>query len=247
MLRTSLRALAAGLLITSLGACTAVFSDVASTWEYATQEHEDASLNQQEISEFPYTAVYIRRGDAPRALVVLGFVDDAENEQTESPAYFNWITEDKETLVTQHGRLVRTDQLNPELIGRTQLAADPLRCFGRALKRSGFSGLDDHNCKSTWHYAMDIDGDVGQYSVAVRSDFSVGEREVLSLPQAKAEVIKITEQVHFSRSRVGEQKVVTNQFWIEQDGHVVKSIQTIAPHQAAFEITQVKWVGREYE
>lgn len=253
MLRTSIRGLAAGLLVVSLGACTAVFSDVASTWKYATEKREDASLNPEQISEFPYTAIYVQRGSAPRSLVVLGFVDDTDGEALSSPAYFNWISADRETLVTQQGRLVRTADLEPELLGRTQLVTDPLRCFIRALNTSGFSGLAEQTCASSWDYVIDVKSTMSakseatRFSVETRSEFSVGPPEILSLPAADVEVVKITEQVHFSRSRAGAKQTVSNEFWIEQDGHVVKSIQYITPHQSPFAVTQVKWVGRDYE
>ncbi|MCC5879396.1 MAG: YjbF family lipoprotein [Idiomarina sp.] len=247
MFKISLRTLVAGCVVASLSACTAVFTDVVSTWQYAIKKDEDVSLSPEQITQFPYTAIYVRQGDAARALVVLGFIDGPETDQQSGEAYYNWISADRETLVTQQGRIVQTSNLSADLLARTEQEADPLRCIADTLAHAGFAGLDAHDCDSDWRYTMDIDSEGGQFSVDTRSEFTVATREVLSLPQAEVEVIKITEHVEFARSRAGRIQTVENQFWLEQDGHVVKSIQHIAPHQAPFTLTQVKWVGRDYE
>lgn len=230
------------LLITfSVSSCTAVFSDVYATWNYATQTRADATLSADEIDAFPYTAIYVRRGDNPRALVVLGYIDGAGEL-----ANYSWVTAESETLVTRHGRLVKTSDLEPELIARTGLANDPLRCIQRQLKRAGFSWLQT-GCELQWQSEADLEDTGNPYSVKVTSDFHIGEPEQLVMPFGVVEAIRVTEAQTFHESHAGRQQQLENIFWLEKDGHVVKSIQYFAPEQSPIQMSQVKWVGRDYE
>lgn len=231
----------ASFLTLTVTSCTAVFSDVYATWDYATQQQDDATLSAEEVEAFPYTAVYVRRGQSPRALVVLGYIDGQDEFVN-----YSWVTADAETLVTRHGRLIKTSEIEPELIGRSNLTADPLRCIQRQLARSGFTSSNTE-CEVQWRSELDLEEQGKPYSIEVTSEFSMDAVERLSLPFGEVSAIRVTETQTFASSEVGPQQRQENVFWLEADGHVVKSIQYFAPKQSPVEISQVKWVGRSYE
>lgn len=224
---------AAGLSL--LTGCTSVFSDVKTTWNYATADRTGATLSDAERAAFPYTALYVNRADAPRALVVLGYIDG------DGPgSAYSWVTGDSETLVTRSGRLVGTDGLVPDLVATSNLSADPLLCFQQRQQLSA-------ECLSSWNSVRDITTENKNYSVAASSWFEMGGRETISLPAGDVEVRKVTETLSFAESAAGPAQEVTNYFWLENDGHVVKSVQHWAPHQDPLQLVQVKWVGRGNE
>lgn len=225
-----------------LCACTSVFSDVRSTWQYATEKHPDAFKSPEDIKNFPYSAQYVQREGFPRALLVLGYIDGEGGG-----AKFSWISSDHETLVTQQGRLIKTDNLEQDLLGRTNLSADPLRCI-----QAEFAAVnrfpDSEKCFQPWSSVLDFQQGKHYHSVPVHSEFSLGEQEVLELPSGhRVAVRKVNEYIQVSASSVKPAHQYTNEYWLETDGHIVKSKQYFAPGEPAFYFTQVKWVGRDYE
>lgn len=207
-------------------ACTSVFSDVRATFDYALSSNEDASMTSEELREFPYTAVYANWPDLARIMLVLGYVDGDE---------FHWISGDRETLVTLNGRVVRTAMLDYELVSTSNLANDPLRCI-----------LQDE-CSSHWvRDAQFANSDGDSFSRAVTSEFSVVGKQEVSLPMGPRDTFQVVERGYFGLNADGKNKQrFTNYFWLEADGHVVKSEQTLLPGRAALTLMQVKWVGRD--
>ncbi|RUO26251.1 YjbF family lipoprotein [Aliidiomarina minuta] len=203
-----------------LGGCTAVTDETFETIKYAFSSPEDATLTEQQISDFPYTAMYARWDDSARLLVVLGYADGEE---------LSWITAENETLITRGGRVVRTADVDTELLAVSNLAEDPLQCV-----------LDEDGCNMTWTRYMDIERNQQRYSRRVHSDFSIVGEESLQLPDGKTYQVTRVEE----HGELGTREFV-NVFWLEADGHVVRSRQQIIPERAALELTQVKWVGRD--
>lgn len=250
MNRLSFRLLAACSLTLMCTSCTAVFSDVYATWEYATEQRADASLSGADIDQFPYTAVYMRRGDNPRALVVLGYIDGPQGLRD-----LSWITADKETVVTRGGRVIRTSGLEPELVALTHQEVDPLSCLQNRMQQQGFAaafsassgGAEAFQCAAEGVYTLELTSQGTPSAVTVESEFTVGNSFSLELPFGTVEVVKVTETLTIGESRGQASYTAQNYYWLEQDGHVVKSEQHFAPGEAPIEITQVKWVGRDYE
>ena len=65
----------------------------------------------------PYASQYMQLNGGPQLFVVLAFAEDGQQK---------WVTQDQATLVTQHGRLVKTLLGGDNLIEVNNLAADPL-------------------------------------------------------------------------------------------------------------------------
>ncbi|WP_417437307.1 YjbF family lipoprotein [Idiomarina abyssalis] len=207
-----------------LNACTAVTSEVRATIEYAFKDAEDAELAQDKIDSFPYTSLYAQWSEKPRSLIVLGYVNKPDN--------WHFITADKETLVLRNGRIIRTQSLNNNLLSVSNLSDDPLECIVTSPTE----------CETRWQRQYDIEFGNKVVSRKVASEFSVHEKQTLDLPIGPVAATKVMEQGRFELS--GDRFV--NEFWLEDDGHVVKSKQTLFPAGDELTLTQVTWIGRDY-
>lgn len=212
-------------LVVGLSACTAVTEDARRTLEYAFTDNEDVVLSDQELQEFPYTALYVNQEGSPQSLVVLGYIDGEDDA-----ANYSWVSADNETLVTRRGRVVRTLDLHNNLLATSDLASDPLRCI--------VTRPDE--CLRTWQRDLDFEVDGRRFTRQASSVFKVEGETTLQLPAGEAEVTHVREIVDIALSDASFE----NEFWIEEDGHVVKSRQRILFNEPSFTLTQAKWVGR---
>lgn len=215
----------AGLLL-SLTACNAVTGEARRTIEYMFTKTPDYEMTAEEISEFPYTALYMNQEGSPQSLVVLGYVDGEKPAQN-----FSWVSEDRETIVTRQGRVIRTEGLHANLTGLSDLSADPLLCVVTSPA----------DCDMSWTRNQDFNLRDGTHlSRRVHSEFEVDGEQRLILPAGEVEVTLVREHVEIELEKLR----YVNEFWIEADGHVVKSKQWVLYNEPRFTLTQVKWVGR---
>ena len=212
----------AGFLLILVG-CTAVTDEVRETVEYAFKDTEDAELSADEIENFPYTSLYAQWQGKARSWIVLGFIN--------KPNKYHFITADKETLVLENGRVTRTQSLDDNLLSVSNLKSDPLRCIVTTPQ----------SCNNRWQRAYDYQFDDGtRVSRNVKSTFSVKQREQLAMPYGSATATLVEEAGTFLLT--GQRFV--NRFWVEPDGHVIKSEQRIIPNKPLLNLTQVTWIGR---
>lgn len=209
-----------------LSGCTSVVGDIRATIQYALSEPEDVDLAPEELAALPYTALYVNWQSKPRVMVVLGFIEGEE---------FHWVTGDRETIVTRNGRVTRTAKLDYEVVAVSDVSDDPLRCV-----------LKDE-CLLSWSRNVRFkDASGNEFSRSVVSDFELGGTTSIELPLGTKEVVEVFEHGYFALDARGQGKQrFTNTFWLESDGHVVKSEQRIHPMQAPLVIKQAKWVGRD--
>lgn len=210
-------------LLLILAGCTAVTDEVRATVEYAFKDTKEATLSPKELQSFPYTSLYAKWQGKARNLIVLGFVD--------TPKKYHFISAEKETLVLEHGRVTRTQDLDDNLLSISNLKNDPLRCIITTPQ----------SCNSTWQRAYDFQLDDGtRVSRDVWSTFMVKQRKRLDMPYGPATATLVEETGEFLLT--GERFV--NRFWVEPDGHVIKSEQRIIPNKPLLNLTQVTWIGR---
>ncbi|WP_113906552.1 YjbF family lipoprotein [Aliidiomarina celeris] len=213
-----------------LAGCSNITYDVQRTWQYFLQDRSDAEYSQEQIDNLPVTAFYGQIEGAPRTVVLLGFAD----QTTEIPR-LSWIAGGRQSFSTEYARIVTTSGLAMNLIAMSNIAEDPLRCIVRMPSR----------CASQWVRQIDM---TGKGSAALTgtetliSEFEKFGPELMVLPNGDEKLVyRIEETGRFVFAR----QPFTNQFWIEPDGHVVKSKQTMMPHTNAIELTQLKWMGRD--
>lgn len=227
-----LKAVAVGSLALTLSACSSVFYDVRKTIEYAYEERPDTTFTQEQLDEMPYTVFYGQIEGQPRTAVVLGFAD----RTTEIPR-LSWITGGRQSVSTEYARIVSTSGLDRNLVAMSDISEDPLRCLVR----------DPENCTPQWIRQIDMEGSgeargVSSGTETIISDFTVFGLETLTLPNGlEKQVYRVEEEGRFVFAR----QDFNNTFWIEPDGHVVKSKQVMMPNTFAIELTQLKWVGRD--
>jgi len=214
-----------------LAGCSAVSYDLQKTWEYALQKNQDVVLTAEHIAEFPYTAMYGRVDKGPQILVVLGFVD-----KTGSAERLSWITGSRESVTTEHARVISTSGLDVDLAGVSDMEKDPLRCV-----LDNKPGVE--SCSSQWIRQIDMLGNEDTSRAGTEtiiSSFTVLGNETIELPNGPKQVVRVEEKGRFIFAR----QTFTNEFWLEADGHVVKSKQQLMPYTKPIELTEVKWVGR---
>ncbi len=74
-------------------------------------------LTDDDIQNMPYASQYMQLNGGPQLFVVLAFSENGQQK---------WVTQDGATIVTQHGRLVKTLLGGDNLIDVNNLATDPL-------------------------------------------------------------------------------------------------------------------------
>ncbi|RTE86047.1 MULTISPECIES: YjbF family lipoprotein [Gammaproteobacteria] len=215
-----------------LGACSSVFYDARKTIEYAFEERPDVSFTQEELEQMPYTVFYGQIEGQQRTAVILGFAD-----WTNEIPRLSWVSGGRQSLSTEYARIISTSGLDRDLVAMSDISDDPLRCLVR----------DSNNCTTQWIRQIDMEGDGDSRGVTsgtetIISDFTVYGPETLMLPMGEEkQVYRVEEEGRFVFAR----QDFNNTFWIEPDGHVVKSKQVMMPNTFAIELTQVKWVGRD--
>lgn len=207
-----------------LSGCTAVTDEVRATVEYAFKDAEDAEMSPEKIKQFPYTSLYARWDGDARALIVLGFVN--------KPNDWHFITAENETLVLRNGRVIRTQGLKDNLLGTSNLEDDPLNCIVTHPNR----------CSALWQRDYDYNINGKTLSRSVKSEFTVHSRETIEMPFGEVSAILVEETGAFLLT----DETFTNKFWVEDDGHVVKSEQRVFPATPKLTLTQVTWIGRDY-
>ncbi len=218
-----------------LGGCSALTADIKKIWDVSRQKPQDVVLTAEQIAELPYTAIYARIDGGTQVLIVLGFVN-----QTSAVERLTWVTGGRETLVTEHNRIISTAGLAVDLAGVSNLTADPLRCVLAT----------NTNCPTEWTRQIDIQPTYSHPNYkksseprstdTVVSRFTVIGPETVALPTGVTQLTRVQEQGQFMFTG----QAFTNEFWLAADGHVVKSRQQLTANTKPIELTQVKWVGR---
>lgn len=220
--------------------CTAVTSDVVETFKYAMERPQDASLTSEQIEEFPYTALYARRGSQPRALIVLGFVDGSGND-----AQFQWVSANREVMETQGGRVIRTFRFEPDLQTMTNLTNDPLLCARERVAQYGLEAALDE-CNLRWTYEIETANQRERRTWRLTGEFKVDGQVTVEMADGSSEsALKLVERVTSTTAPGKRPAEFENRFWVGEDGVVIKSRQYAVPNEAVLELDLVKWVGRD--
>ncbi|MCH8502482.1 MAG: YjbF family lipoprotein [Aliidiomarina sp.] len=226
-----MRLLLAALLGAVMAGCASAPGDVLETWRMFLKDTPDVELSQRQIQRFPHNLQYVRIADQPRVGMVLGFVDTVAGER-----YYNWISADRETIVTLHGRAVRISKIGEfQLLSVTHKDADPVAELARQADAEGRLGQ-----QARWQRQVDYLRNGRTHTVTADSSFEVVAEVDVELPAQTVRAFHIRERGRF----VEHNRRFTNEFWVEADGHVVQSRQIVAPGAPVLAFTQVKWVGR---
>lgn len=199
-----------------LAGCSQKMDAFSKTAELAFLGQDDTYVTARQVENTPYASAYVKVGDAPQAFVVLAF---AEQEQ------LKWIAADKNMIVTQHGRLVKTQGFGEDITNVSNLDRDPL-----AL------GLLKSTTPMTWQSRFEW-AQVFRGGYEVTSIFRSRGKETLTILDKSRELARFDEQVTVPALNAS----YTNSYWIEpSNGQIVQSYQYMGPDMALVKFTVLK-------
>jgi len=155
-------------------------------------------LTDADIAEMPYASQYMQLNGGPQLFVVLAFSENGQQK---------WVTQDQASIVTQHGRIVKTLLGKDNLLEVSNLNADPLIKPNQIVDGASWTrvmGWTEH-------------GQV-RYATA-RSEFRWAGTDTLTLGSDVTAVRVLEEEITTG------QKTWTNRFWVDSEGQIRQSTQ----------------------
>lgn len=174
--------------------------------------YENNTITRQLVDNIPYASMTLKIGKGPKGLMIL---ESAMNEE------YTWISADSLYLIIKNGRIIKTEGLDND------------------LKRIIFPSLD---------FKKILDGSVKKFkayysyenpelnNLELEFSYKVKEREIINILDKKIELLLINEKI--TNDYYGWR--FTNQYWIDEDFFIWKSIQTISPKIPEFNIEITK-------
>ncbi|PTO75159.1 YjbF family lipoprotein [Vibrio splendidus] len=225
-------------LIISLGlflaGCSQQFQDVNSTFDEAFFGSSDVELSKEYIQTLPYSSIYAEVNDQGKIFMVLAYV--GENLQT-GAEQLKWMSSDKAMIVTENGRIVQTLLLPYENL--SGLAFQSLNTF-----------LSANNSSASSSSAFDVSANPGAQKWQAVYDWQPNYRfgykanitrtyagnETVETPLASIDTKKFQEKINFPML----DQDITNEYWVDSKGKVVKTIQYLGPDMTRLELTVLK-------
>ncbi|WP_312952087.1 YjbF family lipoprotein [Superficieibacter sp.] len=170
-------------------------------------------LTDDDIQNMPYASQYVQLNEGPQLFVVLAF---AENGQQK------WVTQDQATLVTQHGRLVKTLLGGDNLLEVNNLAADPLAKLDQIIDGAQWTRT------MGWTEYRQV-----RYATA-RSVFHWNGTDSVTLGGETTPVRVLDEEVETDQARWH------NRYWIDSEGQIRQSIQYLGGDYFPVKTTLIK-------
>lgn len=112
-----MKRLAIVLMCLMIQACSTTTKGLGNSLRQSIFGPDGVQLTDEDIQNMPYASQYMTLNNGPQLFVVLAFSENGQQK---------WVTQDRATIVTQHGRVVKTLSLADNLIDINNLAADPL-------------------------------------------------------------------------------------------------------------------------
>ena len=170
-------------------------------------------MTDDEIQNMPYASQYMQLNGGPQLFVVLAF---AENGQQK------WVTQDQAILVTQHGRIVKTQLGGDNLIEVNNLAADPL------IKPNQITD------GATWTRTMGwTEHQQVRYATA-RSVFKWDGADTIKVGSDDTPVRILDEEVTTDQTRWH------NRYWVDSEGQIRQSEQYLGANFFPVKTTLIK-------
>ncbi|MEZ8805130.1 YjbF family lipoprotein [Vibrio atlanticus] len=225
-------------LIISLGlflaGCSQQFQDVNSTFDEAFFGSSDVEVSKEYIQTLPYSSIYAEVNDQGKIFMVLAYV--GENPQT-GVEQLKWMSSDKAMIVTENGRIVQTLLLPYENL--SGLAFQPLDVFSSANSSSPDSSsafdVSANPGAQKWQAVYDWQPNY-RFGYKANITRTYAGNETVETPVASIETKKFQERIHFPML----EQEITNEYWVDSKGKVVKTIQYLGPDMTRLELTVLK-------
>jgi hypothetical protein len=217
-----------------LAGCSQQFQDVNSTFDEAFFGSSDVELSKEYIQTLPYSSIYAEVNDQGKIFMVLAYV--GENPQT-GAEQLKWMSYDKAMIVTENGRIVQTLLLPYENL--SGLVFQPLDTYSSANSSSaGSSSAFDVSANpgaQKWQAVYDWQPN---YRFGYKANIirTYAGNETVETPLASIDTKKFQEKINFPML----EQEITNEYWVDSKGKVVRTIQHLGPDMTRLELTVLK-------
>lgn len=196
--------------------CAQHITSLGETAKFAVFGQSDVQISSQQIKQLPYASAYLKVGKAPQAFVVL-----AANEQGQQ----KWVTADKNMIVTDNGRIIKTIGFGEDIVYVNNLISDPLAL---GLLKPDTSKY--WRAKISWSQVFRAG-----YEITSLFEYKGLEQEtILDKPRTLARYDEMLTVPALNQS-------YCNTFWLDPEtGIVVKSLQYMGPGLAPVQFTVLK-------
>lgn len=211
-----------------LSGCSNSGSLLAKTMNLALFGPDDSETFIPKIHSSPYANIIVRENDSPNALLVLAWSSTTKYGQSiKLPPALKWISSNKELIVTQGGRVIKTINLgHGNLTQLRSTSPDPL-----------ILGLQKATTPKQWNYHISWQPGNHHNYQATSTFTNLGTTKIDTPLKGQQQVIAVSESVSIPLL----QQSYTNRYWIDPDsGHVIKSQQHLAPTLPVLTITEAK-------
>ncbi len=197
--------------------CTQRFQDTSATLREAFLGFDNVELTKKQVEDLPYASIYARINEGHRIFMVLAY---AERNPINGALQLKWMSADKALIVTENGRVVKTLFL-PEnnLASLSSLERLPPPSPNNQVWQA------QYDWQPNYHFG---------YQARVASK-TVSEQLLTSLLWEK-ETVLIEESVNID----GFPSPMSNLFWLDKQGDVVKSAQWVVPNKLHIELEVLK-------
>ncbi|MFH4665266.1 YjbF family lipoprotein [Vibrio cidicii] len=205
-----------------LNGCVQKFSHVNDTLKEGLFGIEDITISAEEVSRLPYASSYMRFNQGPRVFMVLAL---AEPNPSNGQQQLKWLSSDGAMVVTEGGRVVKTLNLAKSNLARRQ----PLDLD---VEISTFPSWSQH---STWleRYDWSLNNHYGHIGKAQLT--FIGKSKVISTLW-QDELNHWQEEIVFEKLN----RTLRNQYWVDSQGYIMKSIQYLGPDMSRVEVEILK-------
>ncbi|MGL5967188.1 MAG: YjbF family lipoprotein [Kluyvera sp.] len=170
-------------------------------------------LTDDDIQNMPYASQYMRLNGGPQIFVVLAFSENGQQK---------WLTQDQAMLVTQHGRLVKTQLVGDNLLTVNNLANDPLAHANQITDGA------------TWTRTMGwTEHQQVRYATAT-SMFSWDGNDTLTMAGESTAVRILQEDVTTAEAHW------RNRYWVDSEGQIRQSEQYLGAGTFPVNTTLIK-------
>ncbi|HAS6349090.1 TPA: YjbF family lipoprotein [Vibrio vulnificus] len=214
-------------LVASLSGCVQRFEDMNATINEVVSGTEDVTQTSQQVLELPYASTYMRINDGQRIFMVLGY---AEQNPGNNQLQLKWVSSDGGMIVTENGRVVKTLNLPYGNLIRREVdlshsqQAKPWQANLQWQSQYDWK-TQGSNSNEGMHYGYL--GDVTLTQMGSEEAISAIWQQTLTIWQ---------ENIFFPQLDT----TLQNQYWVNDSGQVMKSIQYLGPEMTRIEFEILK-------
>ncbi|WP_455426114.1 YjbF family lipoprotein [Dryocola sp. LX212] len=185
-----------------LQACSATTKGLGTSLWHSIVGTDGVQLTDDDIQNMRYASQYMSINGGPQLFVVLAYDENGQQK---------WVTQDRATLVTQNGRVVKTVGLGDNLTQVSNLTDDPLAKVNQIIDGAAWT----RQMAWTEHQQVRM--------ATARSTFRWDGSDTLKVGSSVTPVRVLDEEVTASG------KTWHNRFWVDSDGHIRQSKQYLGP------------------